>query len=127
MFNPVASFDPDSWLVHRDLGSGRASSRLLQPQNGSFIPFSDGSRGCLGRKFALVELCGVITRMFSEYSVELALEETKVPGVNENESQRRWEAAKENAEYQLSARVEFKTSLRLKGTVPLNFVRRKLE
>lgn len=42
----------------------------------NFMPFSGGRpRGRLGQKFALVELCCVVARIFSEFSVQLGLDE----------------------------------------------------
>ena len=77
------------------------------------VPFSDGIRGCLGKKFALVELCSLITRIFSEYTVELAtngIPEEQDDGTNVMTLCRE---ARERAELQLSAGLEFKVSLRL--------------
>lgn len=124
--NPVAAFNPDSWFRtdSSDAEPQQGARRLRRPQEGSFMPFSDGSRGCLGKKFALVELCGVVTRIFSEYTVELALDGIPEEKDDNIEGTRRWREARERAEHQMSAGVEFKMSLRLAGTVPLNFIKR---
>lgn len=126
--SPVASFNPQYWLGPRDAytqGSGQPKG-FLRPHPGSFVPFSDGSRGCLGKKFALVELYALIVRIFSEYSVELEVEgvehESSTAGLKE-----RWAKTRANAEYQLSARMEFDMSLRFEGTVPITFVERGQE
>lgn len=50
-----------------DIGSGT----LFHPRPGAFIPFSDGPRACLGRRFAMVELVAVTATLFKDYSVEL--------------------------------------------------------
>ncbi|KAI4191628.1 MAG: hypothetical protein LQ346_004690, partial [Caloplaca aetnensis] len=47
------------------------ADKLFNPRRGAFIPFSDGPRGCLGRRFAMVELVAVAATIFREYSVEL--------------------------------------------------------
>ena len=123
--NPVASFNPQYWLGPRNTcaEASRQTTGFLRPHPGSFIPFSDGSRGCLGKKFALVELYALIVRIFSEYSVELAVEGCK-PDTNKTEPKEAWLKARENAEYQLSEGVEFDVSLRFTGTVPITFVKR---
>jgi len=43
---------------------------MFKPHNGSFLPFSIGSRACVGKKFAYVEYTAVILRLFGEMSVE---------------------------------------------------------
>jgi len=51
------------------------STHLFKPAKGSFIPFSDGYRSCIGRRFAQVELLAVFAVIFRDYSVELAVDE----------------------------------------------------
>lgn len=47
------------------------STSLFRPYPGAFIPFSVGQRGCIGRRFAQVELLAVIAVIFRTYSLEL--------------------------------------------------------
>jgi cytochrome P450 len=49
--------------------------QLFHPVRGSFIPFSDGPRSCLGRRLAQVEFVAVFSVIFQKYSVELAVDE----------------------------------------------------
>ena len=90
-------------------------------------PFSDGSRGCLGKNFALVELCCVVTRIFKDYTVELALDGTSEEQYDDIQRTQCLKKARKMVEHQLSADVGFKMSLRLVGTVPLNLVKRGKE
>ena len=87
------------------------------------MPFSDGSRGCLGRAFALVELCAVVARLFAQHSVELAVEGI-APDASEREKQAAWEVARERAAHEMSHGVEFHMSLRMTKVVRVRFVER---
>lgn len=51
------------------------SEQLYRPVRGSFIPFSDGPRSCLGRRIAQVEMVAMVAVLFQQYSVELAVDE----------------------------------------------------
>lgn len=51
------------------------SEQLYRPVRGSFIPFSDGPRSCLGRRIAQVEMVAAVAVLFQRYSVELAVDE----------------------------------------------------
>lgn len=114
----IADFNPSQWLRQVEKNTGP----FLRPKPGSFIPFSEGGRGCLGRRFALVELCATVSRIFSEYTVELAIEglpsnasvEEKING---------WQNGRRQAEHALSSEVEFHMALRMIGIIPVNFVR----
>ncbi|KAH8202808.1 hypothetical protein TruAng_002971 [Truncatella angustata] len=51
------------------------SAQLFRPVRGSYIPFSDGARSCLGRRIAQVEMVAALSAIFQKYSIELAVEE----------------------------------------------------
>ncbi|KAK3686047.1 cytochrome P450 [Podospora appendiculata] len=50
------------------------SASMFRPARGSFIPFSDGPRSCLGRRIAMVELIAALAVIFQKYSIELAVD-----------------------------------------------------
>lgn len=116
--SPVDLFNPDLWFPSNDIAeekdsAHRDSAHFLRPKAGTFIPFSDGSRGCLGKRFALVELCAIVTRVLAEYSVELVVKDGD-----------EWQSARDEAARVLLEEVEFHMSLRVTGKVPVRFVRR---
>lgn len=48
----AADFDPSRWTEIGNAGESDAGSRdFMKPRVGTFIPFSEGSRGCLGRRW----------------------------------------------------------------------------
>ena len=56
------------------LGS-ETSTSLFRPYPGSYIPFSTGHRGCIGRRFAQVEMFAVVAVTLKDYSLELDVED----------------------------------------------------
>ena len=60
--------------VERDLGM-ETSTSLFRPHPRIYIPFSTGHRGCIGRRFAQVEIFAVIAVIFKNYSLELDVED----------------------------------------------------
>ncbi|KAH8128751.1 hypothetical protein ACSS6W_003814 [Trichoderma asperelloides] len=55
------------------------NAQLFRPERGSYIPFSDGARSCLGRRIAVVEMMAALAVIFRSYSVELAVDEWASP------------------------------------------------
>ncbi|KAI0544443.1 cytochrome P450 [Xylaria curta] len=51
------------------------SASMFRPARGSYIPFSDGARSCLGRRIAIVEVLAALAFIFQNYSIENAVEE----------------------------------------------------
>ncbi|KAL6873063.1 cytochrome P450 [Trichoderma novae-zelandiae] len=122
----VADFDPSRWT---DAGSAESnqtgSASFLRPRAGTFIPFSDGSRGCLGRRFALVQVCAMVATLFKTHSVELVTgSEQGVDGEEEEEEEEAWLEARRRAALALSEGTKFDTSLRVARAVPIRFVPR---
>ncbi|KAM0255475.1 hypothetical protein ACHAQJ_005702 [Trichoderma viride] len=55
------------------------NAQLFRPERGSYIPFSDGARSCLGRRIAVVEIIAALAVIFRSYSMELAVDEWATP------------------------------------------------
>jgi cytochrome P450 len=144
----VNRFRPERWLVgtkttddfvdinydDEDLRgpSGEdTSSRLFKPIKGSYIPFSDGFRSCIGRRFAQVEILAVLAVIFSQYSVELAVddfasdEEIERMPKGSNERREIYNKAINRAEYFLKEKVASIITLQLRGvSIPLRLVKK---
>ncbi|MCJ1395188.1 hypothetical protein MMC18_008071 [Xylographa bjoerkii] len=74
------------------------SAAHFQPPRGAYVPFSEGYRACIGRRFAQVEILVVLAVVFSQYSVELAVDEwasdEEVEKMGEQERRAIWEKAR---------------------------------
>ena len=74
--------DPGRWTDIDRSGTddecyGRTEKRVVaadrtRHMRGTFLTFSDGSRACLGRKFAQAEYIAFFTQLLKEHNVELA-------------------------------------------------------
>jgi cytochrome P450 len=52
--------------------SSSTSQGILKPAPGTFLPFSEGSRACSGKKFASVEFVSVVFTLLRRHRVQLA-------------------------------------------------------
>lgn len=81
--------------------SSDTSDRLYKPVKGSYLPFSEGYRACLGRRFAQVEVLAVLAVLFQEYSIELAVDkyatDEELDRMDDNEKAEIWHKASEDA------------------------------
>lgn len=106
------------------------SSQLFKPVKGSYIPFSDGFRSCIGRRFAQVEILAAFAAIFSEYSVELAVDDfatdaevDKMPKGGP-ERKRLYKMACDRAHNYIREKVGSIITLQFRGvTVPIRLVR----
>ena len=110
-----------------------SAGALYKPAKGSYLPFSDGARSCLGKRFAQVEVLAVLAVIFSEWSVELALDDfatdEEVEKMSEDEKRECWEKAKDRAMWVFRERMASRITLKMEGHVhtPLRFVRKGKE
>lgn len=106
---------PDRWIAPSPSTSNSTttfdSEVLKDPPGGkgTFIPFADGARGCVGKRFSQVEFVAVLATLFREYKVR--------PKVLDGESIE--EARKRVWEYVLD--VEPKITLQLKKSTAAGF------
>lgn len=61
------SFDPDRWIV--DHTSDRQTAEQVSRAKEAFIPFSLGSRGCIGKELAYREMCLCMARLLYLYDI----------------------------------------------------------
>jgi cytochrome P450 len=107
------------------------SSRLFKPVKGSYIPFSDGFRSCIGRRFAQVEILAILAVIFSQYSVELAVddfatdEEVERMPRGGKERTEIYKKACDRATFLLKEKVSSIITLQLRGvSIPIRFVKK---
>ncbi|KAL8951092.1 MAG: hypothetical protein Q9222_002896, partial [Ikaeria aurantiellina] len=98
----IADSDPEAAQQYTEdapsTATGTNSSSLLhRPPRGAYIPFSEGYRACLGRRFAQVEVLAVLAVIFKFYSVELAVDkwagDQEVEAMGTEERGRVWRKA----------------------------------
>ena len=160
--NDLEEFKPERWVLneHENVDSGNVDSSnanghympkenvegddlgvnvapdtansLYRPPKGAYIPFSDGHRACLGRRFAQIEVLACLAVIFSKYSVELAVDkyasDVEVERMGDTEKAQVWEKAADDAQHLLNFGCSVIISLQMrKGHVSLRFVPRREE
>jgi cytochrome P450 len=121
--NDLEEFKPDRWLPNKPGGP------LYMPVRGSYLPFSDGQRACLGKRFAQVEILAALAVIFSEYSIELAVDEwatdDEVKSMTMEERRVTWKKAEEKGHWILQNKMVGIITLQLRGGhVPVRFVKK---
>jgi cytochrome P450 len=108
------------------------SASLYRPVRGSYIPFSDGPRSCLGRRIAMVEMAAVLAVIFQRYSIELAVDEwasdEQVAGMDPAERRAVYRKAQDKSRATVNG-ADSVLTLKLRGGnhVPVRLVRRGME
>lgn len=144
--NDLEEFKPERWLNNThssnfiksaspsQIGSSPKdeSTILYKPQKGAFVPFSEGPRSCIGRRFAQVEILTVLAVIFSQYSAELAVDkfasDKDLEVMTADEKKEVWTKAKEEIEKAMREQIVSLLSLKFRGAkVPLRFVKRGKE
>ena len=119
----------------------QARAPLFNPAKGAYIPFSEGARSCLGRRFAQVEALAVIAYVLKHYTIELDLSvidpklgedasvyQERVKGSASASRSELWRKARERAIYHFENSMVSQITLQMqKGSVPIRLVRRGSE
>lgn len=105
------------------------SEQLYRPVRGSYIPFSDGARSCIGRRIAQVEMIAALAVVFQRYSLELAVDEwasdEEVAEMGAGERRALFEKARKKSRDTIRQATSLLTlKLHGKQRVPVRLVRR---
>ncbi|KAH6610778.1 Cytochrome P450, partial [Trichoderma cornu-damae] len=144
----ILDYVPDRWFqaMDRERGQGNEdvagadsedfggfqgsdiNAQLFKPERGSYIPFSDGARSCLGRRIAVVEIIAALAVIFRSYSIELAVDEwatqEQVDQMSREERARIYKKAQDKSRYTVG-RATTRLTLNLHGRhVPVRIVKR---
>lgn len=105
---------------------------LFRPAKGAYIPFSDGYRSCLGRRFAQVEILAVLAVIFRTWTVELDvsmfLSDEDFAKATDAQKREAWEKADARARDLLETGMGTIITIQMRGgKVPFKFVKRGKE
>lgn len=156
--NDLEEFRPERWLLDEEgeaqskmapskkeipgetvtadgLGINEAadtSDRFYKPPKGAYLPFSDGYRACLGRRFAQVEVLATLAVLLQNYSVELAVDQwasdEEVIAMDEDARVEVWQKAAQRARHLMLTGLSVVISLQMRtGHVAMRFVPRGQE
>lgn len=131
IFNDKAKAVGDSAEDLLISGTPDTSPSLYRPPKGAFVPFSEGFRSCLGRRFAQVEALVALAVIFSQYSVELAVDrwatDEEVEQMDEEGKRAVWTKAANEAQRLIRGSTTIITLQMRQGSVPVRFVRKGSE
>jgi cytochrome P450 len=152
--NDLEEFKPERWFVSSDANKSKAAAEQLaqdadkdtgvdlspdtaasmfRPPKGAYIPFSEGFRACLGRRFAQVEILAALAVVFKEHSVELCADdlgysEERVKAMDREEREEIWHRARTEVERKMNEETSTVITLQMRGTpVKLRICRRGQE
>jgi len=95
------------------------ASTMFRPKRGAYIPFSDGYRACLGRRFAQVEILAMLAVIFGTHSVELDTSEfasyEDVVAMEKDDRRKVWWDAKMEAERKMRDEMATTITLQFRG------------
>ncbi|KAI0517176.1 cytochrome P450 [Xylaria bambusicola] len=105
------------------------SASMFRPVRGSFIPFSEGPRACLGRRLAIVEVLGAVAAIFQKYSIENAVEDwasdEEVARMNQSQKDALYrKAVKRSRDVIASSEARITLKLHNGARIPLRLVKR---
>ena len=116
----LKQFKPERWINDAGNDGDAIHHRLQTPPPGAFIPFSDGARACLGRRFAQVEILAALALIMAQCSVELAVDEwatdEELACMKTEQKVSVWRKAEQSARWKLQNKMVCIITLQLRGT-----------
>lgn len=103
----AAEYKPERWAMEsytheeqKDQGIQPSAKfpGVRRPPRGAFLPWSEGFRACLGRRFAETQMAAVLAVLFSQYRCEIRQQ----PGETSEGAKRRAQRALDGATMQMS-------------------------
>ncbi|KAF7929751.1 hypothetical protein EAE99_004655 [Botrytis elliptica] len=76
---------PSRWIISSSNQNGELTEELWTPPKGSYMPWSEGPRGCPRKKFGQVEFVAAMAGLFHRHRVEIV----KEGGENQEEAEKR--------------------------------------
>lgn len=102
--------------------------KLFRPVKGSYIPFSEGPRSCLGRRLAQVKVMASLAVIFQKYSIELAVDEwasdDQVSKMSDEEKCTVYDKAQEAARIKMRGSTSLITLKLHPGFIPVRVVKK---
>jgi cytochrome P450 len=65
-------FQPERWLVHKDKGGNNEGADASAQVRSAFLPFSAGSRNCIGHRFASIEAKLIMAPLIRSFMFQVA-------------------------------------------------------
>ncbi|KIW00139.1 uncharacterized protein PV09_08317 [Verruconis gallopava] len=133
--NDLEEFKPERWFVKgtkeeaseklqqdadKDTGvdlSPDTADSMFRPPKGAYIPFSEGFRACLGRRFAQVEILATLAVIFKEHSVEVMPEEGEdaIKAMSKAERRKVWDRERREIERKINEESRTVITLQMRG------------
>jgi cytochrome P450 len=136
--NDMEEFKPERWLLKEqdqkeeikgldsngddDLEVNTApdtAPSMFRPPKGAYLPFSEGFRACMGRRFAQVEILATLAMIYKNQSVELSVDalatEEEVKDMDQEERRKLWREAKKEAERKIKDEMGSIITLQFRG------------
>ena len=118
--SPALDFDPSRWLESGDVTAAAENKDGAVPL---LFPFGQGPHSCPGRLFSQVEMTAVLATIFTDYSLELVVDEQTKRSCGGDEKAA-WQKTRDQALRTLVDSVESNITIQLLKELPIRIVRR---
>ena len=135
--NDMEEFKPERWFSTNKAGAAEADTEkasddlavnsapdtattMYRPPKGAYIPFSEGFRSCVGRRFAQVEILATLAVIFQQHSIELSVDEdvseAELTAADAATRKSIWETVRRKTEHNFRDNMGTVFTLQLRGS-----------